>query len=763
VFSPIAFGTVEEWSYTVIELSSFISFLFLLLNIKKCGVNSIYKVPGIIPLIFLLIYVIFQIIPIPIWIAKLISPTTVRIYEETIGEVESIKWVSLSINKKATLIEFFRLTAYVVFYITAVEIFTDREYLKKIITIISIFFPILSLFSIIQYILFNGKIYWFRPLTQGGTPFGPYVNRNHYAFIMAIIFPIFVSLFLYYKPSIRFYSLKEKIVEIFNQYRTNIHILIGFSCIIIGTSVFLSLSRGGIISLCISMVFFGILFFKFTERKKTGWLIIIISILIGVSVGWFGFEPIINRFKALLSTDLSLTQRLIIWKDSIKIIKDFPLTGTGIGTYVYIYPAYRSLSEKTIVYHAHNDYIESAVEGGFIGFFLFIIFMLSVILSSFKNFIHRKDKYCRYLYIGAISGIVSATIHSFVDFNLHIGANKLYLFFITSLLVSFANTRIKTSQKTSLLTKISVPIKSLIIITIVMLVINFTFNTLIIISKIRFSSIQNINLRKADIKTLKTIKQYTNFLQKLDPLEAKYYYASGQIERFLNNKLFALKNYLKSLSLNPVNGECLQMIGMLVSEKGNITLAEKLLLAGIKYDRNNPKRYRSYAVWLSINDRREESIEIFKKAIQLEPKNTKLYIALMTLYGFTNKEIKKALPEKGLPYLQFGEYLEHIGEDTMAEEVFLSALIFFNSEHDPKPNYFFRIYKFYIKRGKYEDALNVMKEAEKMMPKNLNIKLTLASIYEKIGITFKALQIYKEILLIYPNNKEAQSAIQRLD
>ena len=42
---------------------------------------------------------------------------------------------------------------------------------------------------ILQHFTFNGKLYWVRELRYGGIPFGPYVNRNHFAGLMELLIP----------------------------------------------------------------------------------------------------------------------------------------------------------------------------------------------------------------------------------------------------------------------------------------------------------------------------------------------------------------------------------------------------------------------------------------------------------------------------------------------------------------------------------------------------------------------------------------------
>src|SRR4030042_4546271 len=411
IFSPLAFGTVEPWSLTIMETFSIFSLFLLLIRNLKYKDTFLYEIPGIIPLTLFLAYILIQLIPLPSGIIKIVSPETYNLYKETILINEPLTWVSLSINKKATLMEFFRITAYVAFYILTMQLLTKKDILKKTITVIVVFASLVSFLGILQHILSNNKIFWLRELTQGGTPFGPYVNRNHYAGLMEMIFPLVLGLFLFYKPHVTYRSFREKITEIFNRPTTNIYILLGFSAILIATSIFLTLSRSGIVSLCLSMIFFGAMVLERGTSRKRGIIIIIIFVLIVLSVGWFGWDPIFERFERIRNAEGDISeQRLVIWKDSKNIIKDFPLTGTGFGSFINIYPKYRTISGDVIADHAHNDYLELFSDGGIIAFLIFAWFLMALSFKSYKVFLKRRDIYSIYVFIGSFTGIIAILI-----------------------------------------------------------------------------------------------------------------------------------------------------------------------------------------------------------------------------------------------------------------------------------------------------------------------------------------------------------------
>ena len=119
IFSPLAFATVSTWSLTLMEAVSIGAALLLFISL---GINNqtVYKAPGTVLVLLFPAYILVQLIPLPMGMVKLISPSTYSLYSETIGIVDPISWVSLSINKKATLAELFRYLSYAGIYLLTV-------------------------------------------------------------------------------------------------------------------------------------------------------------------------------------------------------------------------------------------------------------------------------------------------------------------------------------------------------------------------------------------------------------------------------------------------------------------------------------------------------------------------------------------------------------------------------------------------------------------------------------------------------------------
>jgi tetratricopeptide (TPR) repeat protein len=199
-----------------------------------------------------------------------------------------------------------------------------------------------------------------------------------------------------------------------------------------------------------------------------------------------------------------------------------------------------------------------------------------------------------------------------------------------------------------------------------------------------------------------------------------------------------------------------------MSELKKYDTADKLLQAGIKYDVSNPARYKRYALWLLFRGKKEDGLRITKIAISSEPQKTKEYITLMILSGLNDEEISSALPERVEPYFFFADYLHRTGRENMAEDAYLDALQYVKNEDPIKPSYFYEVYQYYMKKGLYNDALKVMRKAIEFLPDDAGIRVTIGGLYEKLGITYRAIEEYKKALIIDPKDNNAKKRLDDL-
>ncbi|MBI5633661.1 MAG: O-antigen ligase family protein [Nitrospirae bacterium] len=763
IFCPLAFGTVETWSLLIMESGVFSALALFFFFIKQQGGPAILKAPGMLPLAALLCYMLFQVIPLPPAMIEMISPATSALYRQSVWIADPGTWLTLSLYPKGTVSEFLRLSSYAGAYLLTTQFLSDNDRLRRTVGLLSVFAAALAFFSIIQHLLPNGKIYWVRELTQGGTPFGPYVNRNHFAGLMGMLFPIVMVHFLLTRPSSREESLRKKVSDLLDRSLRNVHLLLGFGAVLIALSVFLSLSRGGILSLCVSLTLMGFLLSKKTGTRKGNLLLAATAIVILYSVGWFGWTPVFERFKAIRTGQGEISElRLGIWKDSLGIVRDFPLTGTGAGSFTHVYPAYRTIRGNAIADHAHNDHLELLTDGGVIGAGLFAWFMAAVLTQSYRVFLKKKEPYARHLFAGALAGVAAFLLHGMTDFNFFIGANGLYVFVLLGLVVNAAHSSSNGEQPSLLFRRRYSLQKTIGWASGGLLLLSVLFNTGQLLSSILRTEASRISLSNASPGTLDYVRDTLTRASFLDPLEPIHHALLGRAAAERSDGLSARRSYLSALRLSPSNAAYLQALGSALEKEGNTTGAGELFAESVNRARTDAAVIRQYGSFLLGTGKKTDALHQFRAALSLEPQKQKDYIALLVLEGLTDAEILSIIPENAEARITFALYLDTTGSQKNALSAYEEAVVLLRRDRPESPGVYWMISQFAFRKSRLAEAIEVLQLAEERFPKNPGIKLAIAGYYEKLDLRDQAVTAYRKILILDPENKIAKKRMRAI-
>ena len=127
-------------------------------------------------------------------------------------------------------------------------------------------------------------------------------------------------------------------------------------------------------------------------RKNRKQLLILLVIVVALG-GFVAGSPIYrNRFLSIANTttDRSNGDRIEAWISTVQMVKDYPVTGVGIGKWRKNYEEkYKSERDTQGLGHSHNNMLQIAGEAGMIGLLGYIYFLIHFIIISFKNW--RKD------------------------------------------------------------------------------------------------------------------------------------------------------------------------------------------------------------------------------------------------------------------------------------------------------------------------------------------------------------------------------------
>jgi O-antigen ligase len=409
--SVLLFGSVEIWSATAVCFTIFT--LGLIWTLK--GEYRQYNITGPLKLILvtalaLIAYGAFQIVPLPSSVIRLLAPATFQL--QSFYSIDNSSTMPLSFNVYQTVSETVRWAAFFTVFYISTAIFSGSKQLRETLKELSIFGFTLAIFAIVQQATWQNGIYWFRELNLGGMPFGPFVNRNHFAGLIGMLIPLGLGL-----------ALTRRTREM--------KVLYSFMAVIMAVSLFFSLSRGGIISFFCGMAVFSLMMVQGRSRKV--WLIVFFVSVVLSYVIYLGIDPVIKRFY---ETDISGEERLVVWSATWSAIKDFWLTGSGLGSFINIFPLYAPFISGGIYDHAHNDYLEFFLEAGLIGTILLAVFAALMTYAVIKNPLQGRNAIFR---AAAISAVFTIMAHSFFDFNLHILSNLLMFAYVLGMVAGLSS------------------------------------------------------------------------------------------------------------------------------------------------------------------------------------------------------------------------------------------------------------------------------------------------------------------------------------
>jgi O-antigen ligase len=376
IFTPLARGSVQGWAVTVIHMGSLITLTAFILEKCFAGKCSWIKTPLDKPILVLTILIILS----------------------------SIFSVHPGISFRALVLY---INYFVVFYIV-VNITKSRKQLISLIYIIIGVGVFLSFFGLFKRFGFNPFQWWAYgelsyPKEMLSSTYG---NHNHLAGYLEMAIPLALMAF---------------IIKRFNGGKLYLMIYLVFIMII---AFILTLSRGGWISFTVGMIFLGFVLIRsrYINRKNIlysimgGAIILILVILVST--------PVAERIRSVEKggEEASLSSRIMVWGGVLNIIKEYPLLGSGPGTFKTINTQYQppGLNKRFVM--AHNDYLHLISETGLI-LIPIITWIFVMLYREALIKIRNSSRLIRGATLGAITGITSILVHSIIDFNLHIPAN----------------------------------------------------------------------------------------------------------------------------------------------------------------------------------------------------------------------------------------------------------------------------------------------------------------------------------------------------
>lgn len=424
VGTALAFGGVQEPAYLVAVAVVVVAAFLLFFNQTRKGRIQI-PLP-VWPALFML-WAVLAVIPLPSWLVEILSPARLAgLGVPALGQASG--WATLSVDPHQTALALGKLLAYLLAFVLAAYFFDSWKGKSTLLRILIVLGCFEAAYGIFEYLTGRQKIFTYAKVYDLAEATGTYINRNHFAGMLELILPFVLALAFYsFQKSSGFPDAHGRRHSSRGRGSVNSQaVFYLFLMALLGVALVFSRSRTGILSAAVSL-FFIVLLGQVKTRQKGWTLLVVLFLTVVVGYGlWIGMGPVLARFEKMREKNyLEVEGRVKIWKDTARLVRDYPLTGTGLGTYGTAFRHYQTEYVDRYAEHAHNDYLEFASETGAVGLALLFLPIGYLLIRMVVAFLNDSHRYRRSILLGCIGATLALLIHSVSDFNLQIPANAL--------------------------------------------------------------------------------------------------------------------------------------------------------------------------------------------------------------------------------------------------------------------------------------------------------------------------------------------------
>jgi len=336
--------------------------------------------------LFFLLYLFFQIIPLPIDMLKFFSPYK---YNLLINLNFKNNFSSISFDTSKTFFSILNYCSLIMYLIIFKSIFYKERHIKNFYFFLSLISFIASVIAVYLYLIGNPDFLFISNQNYENSSTGFFINRT--------VFACFLNLgFLAGIEYLKYFDLNSKKKDYFFQ---KIYLRLFLLFITIG--IITSFSRLGNFLFLVLILIYLIKFFRDKNYKNKfilNTLIAIILLDVFILGFYFGGNQLIDRFAFLESELLiyindengNLTlARGDLAKFSLFQLNNFLFFGYGAGNFEIIFKIFFNQLDNTFANHAHFDLAEFIGEFGLFGTFLLFFLILKVFkkvqLKNIKN------------------------------------------------------------------------------------------------------------------------------------------------------------------------------------------------------------------------------------------------------------------------------------------------------------------------------------------------------------------------------------------
>ncbi len=441
LLAPLPFGAVEpSWSAALVVASAILAVIWIVGRCRR-GLPALpWREPALLATAAFAAVVAAQLVPLPPALGASLSPAAASLRAElepgAAGRMnepggapepapaEAGRWRPLSLHTWATRQSLSRFVACSLVALMALDLAMQGGPRRALAWALVAGGGFQAVYGLAEHLSGRQHIFGYAKQYYAEMATGTFINKNHYAGYLAMCLPLALAmaagLFPRLHPSEQIPLLQRVAALPGRKIFSAAMVLI--VAVLMATALGSSRSRAGMACAMAGLLAAGMA--AAVSRKRRAFAVAA-ALAVAVTLLLFFSQSrgsiILDDFRVAPDSMTGQVGRWEMWQQALVMAAAFPLTGTGLGSFQYVFPGFRAAGAGVFLAHAHNDYLEALAETGWTGLVVLGAGVLLVTRSLIRTRLER-DAFGP-LGPAALAAVLAIGLHSLVDFDLAIPAN----------------------------------------------------------------------------------------------------------------------------------------------------------------------------------------------------------------------------------------------------------------------------------------------------------------------------------------------------
>jgi O-antigen ligase len=407
--APLAFGSVTEEAFVPLLCVCFGVGLVSWGrgHVRRALGEAVAPSPLRAPLLGFAALVLFQLLPLPPFLLRRLSPGSFAHYHDRLLVPEERFW-PISVSPPDTLRGLLFVCGFGLLLSAVHREFDDERWRRRLaygVVLVGLFMTVVGL---VQAAYGTRRLYGLVQPDYDWAVFGPYVNRSHFAGYVVMSIPLAAAFAMEALAGLRRdWARRRRGFLALGGAQANAFVRRSVEAMVLVVGLVASASRGGFVAFAASM---AALPFTSRHRRLAGAVVLLV---VAAGLPWVGMGEIIRGFESRGIQG----SRIDLWRDMWPMFPSFPLFGAGFNAFGTAYAPYQTIWRGIFIGEAHNEYLQVLLDTGLLGAAIFATALAGLLRAALRA--ARRSSFG----LGLLGSLLALAFHALVDFNWQIPAN----------------------------------------------------------------------------------------------------------------------------------------------------------------------------------------------------------------------------------------------------------------------------------------------------------------------------------------------------